>query len=181
MNKFKQVLTKDWEILCLKGQQMDKARGNKREISRSLMARKQSFASAYLKGDSHLRGYCTWLLPKHPGMPCWQKKKDKKGTNNHEDRCLTSDASVWCLPAEGLSWACYHETCPFLLDLLCCCTCFCLKPATLLLLSPCTFALDHLNSVQQDTAGSWWWLSLLYIILASFLSFLSPAFPSPSP
>ena len=33
MNKFKQVLTKDWEILCLKGQQMDKARGNEREIS----------------------------------------------------------------------------------------------------------------------------------------------------
>ena len=31
MNKFKQVLTKDWEILCLKGQQMDKARGNERE------------------------------------------------------------------------------------------------------------------------------------------------------
>ena len=30
-NKFKQVLTKDWEILCLKGQHMDKARGNKRD------------------------------------------------------------------------------------------------------------------------------------------------------
>ena len=30
-NKFKQVLTKEWEILCLKGQQMDKAMGNKRD------------------------------------------------------------------------------------------------------------------------------------------------------
>ena len=35
MNKSKQVLTKDWEILCLKGQQMDKARGNERDISGS--------------------------------------------------------------------------------------------------------------------------------------------------
>ena len=35
MNKFKQVLTKDWEILCLNGQHMDKARGNEREISGS--------------------------------------------------------------------------------------------------------------------------------------------------
>ena len=31
MNKSKQVLTKDWENLCLEGQQMDKARGNERE------------------------------------------------------------------------------------------------------------------------------------------------------
>ena len=38
---------------------MDKARGNEREISQSLMARKQSFVWAYLEGDSHLRGYCT--------------------------------------------------------------------------------------------------------------------------
>ena len=30
-----QVLTRDWEILCLEGQQMDKARGNEREISGS--------------------------------------------------------------------------------------------------------------------------------------------------
>ena len=63
---------------------MDKAKGNKREISQNLMARKQSFVWAYLEGDSHLRGYCTWLLPKYPGMPHWQKKKDKKRTNNHE-------------------------------------------------------------------------------------------------
>jgi len=49
------------------------------------MTRKQSFVWAYLEGDGHLRGYCTWLLPKYPGMPRWQKK-DKKGTNNHEDR-----------------------------------------------------------------------------------------------
>ena len=53
---------------------MDKARGNEREseretdrqterqrdreISRYLVARKQSFVWAYLKGDSHLRGCC---------------------------------------------------------------------------------------------------------------------------
>jgi len=30
-----------------------------REISQSLMARKQAFMWAYIKGDSHLRGYCT--------------------------------------------------------------------------------------------------------------------------
>jgi len=34
-------------------------RSNDREISCSLMARKQSFVWAYLEGDSHLRGYCT--------------------------------------------------------------------------------------------------------------------------
>ena len=43
---------------------MDKARGKRergreREISQSLMARKQSFVWAYLEGDSHLRGCCT--------------------------------------------------------------------------------------------------------------------------
>lgn len=53
------------------------------EISQRLMARKQSFVWAYLEGDSHLMGYCTWLLPMHSGMPRWQKK-DKKGTNNPE-------------------------------------------------------------------------------------------------
>jgi len=40
---------------------MDKARGKERErereISQSLMARKQSFLWAYFEGDSHLRGY----------------------------------------------------------------------------------------------------------------------------
>ena len=35
------------------------ARGNEKEISSSLMARKQSFVWAHLEGDSHLRGYCT--------------------------------------------------------------------------------------------------------------------------
>ena len=72
---------------------MDKARGNKRERSWSLMARKQSFLWAYLEGDSHLRGYCTRLLPKHPGMSCWQKKDKKIGMNNHEIRFLTTDSS----------------------------------------------------------------------------------------
>ena len=38
---------------------MDQARGNEREINQSLMAGKQSFVWAYLKGDSHLRGCCT--------------------------------------------------------------------------------------------------------------------------
>jgi len=78
-----------------------------REISRALMVGKQSFVWAYLEGDSHLRGYCTWLWPKHSRMPCW--KKDKKGTNNLEARCLTSEASwlaAWMLtdspgPATG--------------------------------------------------------------------------------
>ena len=40
---------------------MDKARGNEREISQSLKARKQFFVWAYLKEDSHLRGYCTTI------------------------------------------------------------------------------------------------------------------------
>ena len=31
MNMSKQVLTRDWEILCLKRQQMDKARSNERD------------------------------------------------------------------------------------------------------------------------------------------------------
>ena len=35
---------------------MDRARDNEREISQSLMAKKQSFVWAYLEGDSHLRG-----------------------------------------------------------------------------------------------------------------------------
>jgi len=51
MNKFKQFLTKEWEILCLKGQQTDKAMGNQREISGSYMARKQSFVCTFLKGQ----------------------------------------------------------------------------------------------------------------------------------
>ena len=33
MNKSKQVLTKDWEILCLEGQQMDKERDNERQAA----------------------------------------------------------------------------------------------------------------------------------------------------
>jgi len=74
--------------------QMDKARGNEGEISQSLMSRKQSFVWAYPKGDSPLWGSCTWLLPKHPGMPSWQKK-DKKGMNNCEIRFLTTDSSCW--------------------------------------------------------------------------------------
>ena len=45
---------------------MEKARGNEREISQSLMARKQSFVGAYLKGDSHLRGYLHMNVPQAP-------------------------------------------------------------------------------------------------------------------
>ena len=41
-------------------------------------------------------------------------------------------------------------TCLSLLDLLCALPACCLRLATLLLLSPCTFALDCQNSVQQD-------------------------------
>ena len=48
MNKSKQVLTKDWEILCLGGQQMDKARGNERE------------AAAQWPGNSLLCGLTSW-------------------------------------------------------------------------------------------------------------------------
>ena len=55
MNKFKQVLTKDWEILCQKRQQMDKAKGNERD-KWQLNGQEQSFVWTYLKGDSHLRG-----------------------------------------------------------------------------------------------------------------------------
>ena len=33
--------------------------GATREVSQSLMARKQSFVWAYLEKDNHLRGYCT--------------------------------------------------------------------------------------------------------------------------
>ena len=45
---------------------MDKAEGNEREVSQSLMARKQSFVGAYLKGDSHLRGYLHMNVPQAP-------------------------------------------------------------------------------------------------------------------
>jgi len=38
---------------------MDKAKGNEKERSQNLMARKQFFVWAYLEGDSHLRKYCT--------------------------------------------------------------------------------------------------------------------------
>jgi len=57
------------------------------------MARKQSFVWTYLEGRSHRGGSCTWLLAKHPGMPRWQKKDKKKGTNNHEIRFLTTGSS----------------------------------------------------------------------------------------
>jgi len=77
-----QVLGKGCKILCLRDTD-GQGQGYKREISWSLMARKQSFVWAYPKGDSPLWGSCTWLLPKHPETPHWQKK-DKKGTNNHE-------------------------------------------------------------------------------------------------
>ena len=49
---------------------MDKARGKERErereISQSLMSRKQSFVWAYLEGDSHLRGYLHMTVTQAP-------------------------------------------------------------------------------------------------------------------
>jgi len=68
------------------------------------MAGKQCFLWAYLEGDSRLRGYCTWLLPKRPRTPRWQRKKDKKGTNNQEDRFSDNRFLMTrCLHAGGLS------------------------------------------------------------------------------
>lgn len=55
MDTSRQVLVKVGEIFCLK---ILRARGNKREISRSLMAGEQSFVWAYLEGDA-ISGYCT--------------------------------------------------------------------------------------------------------------------------
>ena len=77
MNKFKQVLTKDWEILCLKGQQMDKDKGNEREISCTSVARKQSFVWTYLEEDGHLRRYAHDSCSSTQG--CHVGRKKKKG------------------------------------------------------------------------------------------------------
>ena len=45
---------------------MDKARGNEREISQSLMTRKKSFVWASLKRDSHLRGVLHMTVTQAP-------------------------------------------------------------------------------------------------------------------
>lgn len=77
------------------GRERQRERERRSEISQILIARKQSFLWVYLEGDnSHLRACCTWLLPKHLGMPYLQKK-DKKGTNNHGFRILATDSSCW--------------------------------------------------------------------------------------
>lgn len=86
---------------------------------------------------------------------------------------------TWCLPADGLSWACCLRpaasswTCS--VGISACC----LGPAMLLLLlSPWALALDHQNDMQWDAAGSWRWLSSLYVILASsYLSYQHFLFP----
>ena len=57
---------------------MDKARGNERERSQSLMARKQSFVWAYLEENSHLRGYCT-THPSTQECHVGRRRRIKKG------------------------------------------------------------------------------------------------------
>ena len=59
MNKFKQVLTRDWEILCLKGQQMDKARGNEREIKWQLNGQETVFCVDLSQGRQPSQGVLT--------------------------------------------------------------------------------------------------------------------------
>ena len=108
---------KGWEILCLRdtdgqvqaspGYWRSCKPGARTEISHRLMTGKQSFVWAYLEGESHLRGYCTWLLPKHPEMPGWQKRIKmgptimKLGVWYQEPHELMP-ACWWTL-----SWACY--------------------------------------------------------------------------
>ena len=76
MNKFKQVLTKDWEILCLKGQQMDKARDNEREGDKwHLNGQKTVFCVDLSQGRQPSQGVFTCLLPKHPRMSCRQGRR----------------------------------------------------------------------------------------------------------
>ena len=56
---------------------------------------------------------------KHPGMSRRQEKKeDKRGSNNHEDRCLPSDPSLRTV-CRWTSLGLLPETCCFLQDLLC--------------------------------------------------------------
>ena len=99
---------------------MDKAEGNEREVSQSLMSRKQSFVGAYLKGDSHLRGYLHMNVPQAPRNATLAEGGGlKKGTNDHEGRRLTSDVSRHdtCLLTDSLLGL-LPETCLFLPDLL---------------------------------------------------------------
>ena len=170
-----QVLVKAGKIFCQKI-----CRPGQEEREKPLLnGQKAVFCVSYLKGHSHLRGYCTWLSPKCPEMPRWQKR-DEKGTNNQEGRCLTSYAS-WrdaCLLTDSPGPATWDLPLP--LGLALSLPAYCLRLVTLLLLSPCAFTSDHQNGMQQEGAGSWWWVPLLYVILASFLSFLLPAFPFPS-
>jgi len=76
---------------------------------------------------------CTWLLPTHPGIPWWQKKKDKKGTYNHEVEVFWQQIPH---EEEQVSDMRSLTTCLSLLDLLCALPACCLRLATLLLLSP---------------------------------------------
>jgi len=103
-------------------------REKEREMSSCLTVGKQSFAWAPVKQPYlHAQGYCTWLLPKCPGMPAhdspqrpgmsrWQKRIKKKGTYNQE-------GCVWHQMPHDLMPACWQtllgllpETCLFLLD-----------------------------------------------------------------
>ena len=114
-----------------------------------------------------------WHQKPHNVVPaCWRSVLISEASQ--ADVCLLTESLLGLLP----------ETCLFLLDLPCrsfLVPACCLRPATLLLLFPCAFASDHWTCVQWDAAGSWWWLSLLYAILTSFLSFKLLAFSSPLP
>ena len=84
-------------------------------------------------------------------MPCWQKKKDKKGANNHEGRCLATGSSRCdvCLPMDSPG----PETCLFLRYLLCHRTCLLPKAGHTAAALPLCFCLGL--SERRVTGHCW--------------------------
>jgi len=146
------------------------------------MAGKQSFVWTYLEEDGHLRRYahdsCSSTQGCHVGRKKggWRRVSAIRSLTTTDSRCLPSDPS--------LRTACWRtslgllpETCCFLPGLLCG---FFLDPP-----GSCTLSLPKISLAAPDlwpwtirtlcngtTAGSRWWLSLLYTILASFYCYL---------
>jgi len=151
-----------------------------REISHSLMTG-SSLLCGWSRGRSASQGVLHMTLTQAPRNAMFAEKGLKRGRttmklgflttdSSRADACMLSDFLLHLLLPSALTLTLLSGTC--------------LLPKTgnaAAAVPPCAFASDHQNGMQWDTAGSWWWLSPLHEILASFLSFLLPAFPSPSP
>jgi len=97
-------------------------------------------------------------------MSCWQKKKDKKEMNNHEIKFLTTDSTQrrgfsdnrFITKNKKVSDMRSLMACLSLLGFLCILPGYCLRPAALLLLSPCAFAPDrHATGLLLDPGGDY--------------------------